>query len=84
VAPWRVVNVGAGSPCRLMDFIDEIERSLELAAQRRYVAFQPGDSPITFADTTLLETLTGYRPDTPPPVDVTAFCDWYREYYQAS
>jgi hypothetical protein len=45
-----------------MDFIDEIERSLELAAQRRYVAIQPGDSPITFADTTLLETLSAYRP----------------------
>lgn len=82
VAPWRVVNIGAGSPYRLLDFISEIERSLGRPAARNYMDLQPGDVPATFADTSLLERLTGYRPSTPPSVGVAAFCDWYREYYQ--
>jgi len=84
VAPWRVVNIGAGSPCRLLDFISEIERCLGRSAERNFMPNQPGDVPATFADASLLERLTGYRPDTPPRVGVQAFCDWYREYYRRS
>jgi UDP-glucuronate 4-epimerase len=43
---------------------------------------QPGDVSATFADGSLLERLTGYRPDTPPHVGVPAFVDWYRDYYK--
>ena len=42
---------------------------------------QPGDVPRTFADATLLEPLTGYRPTTPVSDGVAAFCDWYRLYH---
>jgi len=79
VAPWRVVNIAAGAPCRLTDFIAEIETRLGRTAERNPMPNQPGDAPATFADTSLLERLTAYRPDTPLHVGVAAFCDWYRD-----
>ncbi len=81
VAPWRVVNIGRGAPVSLMDFIAEIETALGQPARRNLMPLQPGDALATFADSTLLETLTGYRPATPVSVGVAAFCDWYRAYY---
>jgi UDP-glucuronate 4-epimerase len=83
-APWRVVNIGGGRPWRLLDFIAEIERSLGRKAIRNDLPMQPGDVPATFADASLLERLTGYKPDTPPSVGVPAFCDWYREHYRVA
>lgn len=82
VAPWRVVNIGGGSPYPLLDFIGEIERCLGRAAVRNNMPMQPGDMQTTFADSSLLMSLTGYRPDTPPTIGVAAFCDWYRNYYR--
>jgi UDP-glucuronate 4-epimerase len=81
VAPWRVVNVGGGAPVKLLDFIAEIEACLGRPARRNYLPMQPGDVPATWADATLLHTLTGYRPDTPVSAGVKAFCAWYRDYY---
>ena len=81
VAPWRAVNIGAGAPQSLMDFIRQIEASLGRTAARNYLPMQPGDAPATFADVSLLKALTGYRPDTAPAVGVPAFCDWYRDYH---
>ncbi len=80
VAPWRVVNIGFGQPVRLTEFIDEIERALGRSAQRTLLPMQPGDVPQTFADSTLLFALTGYRPSTPVRSGVQAFVDWYRAY----
>ncbi len=82
VAPWRVVNIGAGSPVRLLDFIAEIETCLGREAKRNYLPMQPGDVPATWADADLLHTLTGYRPDTAVSAGVKAFCAWYRDYYE--
>jgi len=79
-APWRVVNIGRGEPVNLMDFIAEIERSLGRRAILNMLPMQPGDVTRTFADSTLLETLTGYRPATSVPEGVAAFCEWYREW----
>jgi UDP-glucuronate 4-epimerase len=81
VAPWRVVNIGAGSPCKLLDFVAQIETSLAKAAVRNNLPMQPGDVPATFADVSLLRALTGYCPETPVSVGVAAFCEWYRDYY---
>jgi UDP-glucuronate 4-epimerase len=64
----------------LMDFIAEIERSLGRRAILNMLPMQPGDVTRTFADSTLLETLTGYRPATSVPEGVAAFCEWYREW----
>lgn len=82
VAPWRVVNIGAGAPVRLLDFIAEIETCLGREARRNNLPMQPGDVPATWADASLLHALTGYRPDTSVAEGVRAFCEWYRGYYQ--
>jgi len=81
VAPWRVVNIGRGEPINLMDFIAEIEKSLGRKARFNFMPMQPGDVSRTFADATLLEALTGYRPSTPVTTGVGAFCDWYKAYH---
>ncbi len=80
-APYRVVNIAGGSPVRLTDFIDEIERSLGLPVQRNLIPMQKGEVVATFAAADLLERLTGYRPSTPVSVGVPAFIRWYREHY---
>ncbi|MBL6458804.1 NAD-dependent epimerase/dehydratase family protein [Belnapia sp. T6] len=81
VAPYRMVNIGNGQPVGLMPFIEEIERSLGRPIQRNYMDIQPGDVPRTWADATLLEALTGFKPSTPVSVGVARFVAWFREYY---
>jgi UDP-glucuronate 4-epimerase len=80
-APYRVVNIGNGSPVRLLAFIEAIESALGKTAIRNYLPMQPGDVPATYADATLLERLTGFRPNTPITAGVERFVAWYREYY---
>lgn len=79
-APFRVVNIGRGEPINLLDFVEAIERKLGKTAIRNYLDMQPGDVPRTFADSALLERLTGYRPQTSVEAGVSAFVDWYRAY----
>jgi UDP-glucuronate 4-epimerase len=79
-APWRVVNVGGGRPTSLMDFIAEIERSLDRRAEIVFTPMRAGDMAGTFAAADLLEALTGYRPDTPPSRGISAFCAWLCAY----
>lgn len=83
VAPFRIVNIGRGEPINLIEFVEAIERKLGKAAIRNYLDMQPGDVPRTFADSALLERLTGYRPQTSVEEGVSAFVDWYRGYYRA-
>jgi UDP-glucuronate 4-epimerase len=81
--PYRVVNVGGGRPVGLDDFIAIIEEVIGRKALRRELPMQPGDVPATWASTTLLEQLTGFRPAVPLAEGVRAFVAWYREYYGA-
>jgi UDP-glucuronate 4-epimerase len=81
-APYRVVNIGNGQPVRLLTFIEAIENSVGKPAQRNYLPMQPGDVPATYADTALLERLTGFRPSTPVSRGVAEFVAWYRDYYR--
>lgn len=81
VAPWRVVNIGNSDKVRLLDFIDAIEQCLGKKAIRSYLPMQPGDVPATWADASLLQRLTGYRPQTEFREGVRRFVDWYRQYY---
>ena len=83
VAPHRVVNIGNGAPVPLMAFIAAIERACNKPAIKTYHDMQPGDVPATWADATLLETLTGKRPATPIQDGIDAFVTWYRDYYGA-
>ena len=82
VAPWRVVNIGNSEPVQLTDYIAAIETATGRVAERNLMPMQAGDVPATWADTTLLQSLTGYAPKTRVPEGVKAFVDWYRDYYQ--
>ena len=82
VAPYRVVNIGNSEKVRLLDFIDAIETSLGKKAIRNYMEMQIGDVPATWADATLLKSLTGYRPQTDFREGIDRFVRWFRDYYQ--
>ena len=82
-AAFRVVNIGAGSPVALDDFVVAVETACGRAAKRNYMEMQKGDVPVTYANTDLLFELTGYRPATPLAKGVGAFVEWYRSYFAA-
>ncbi|WP_376092745.1 SDR family NAD(P)-dependent oxidoreductase [Roseomonas sp. CCTCC AB2023176] len=79
--PFRVINIGNGSPVELLSFIEAIEEATGRTAIRNYLDMQRGDVPATWADTSALEALTGFRPNTPVSRGVAAFVDWYRDYH---
>ena len=80
-APFRVVNIGNSDKVRLMDFVDAIEAEIGKKAIRNYMPMQQGDVPATWADASLLQSLTGYCPETPFREGVARFVRWYRDYY---
>lgn len=80
VAPFRIVNIGNNDKVRLLDFIEAIEASLGIKAIRNYMPMQAGDVPATWADASLLERLTGYRPATDFRDGIANFVAWFREY----
>ncbi|MAM63834.1 NAD-dependent epimerase/dehydratase family protein [Maritimibacter sp. UBA3975] len=82
VAPFRIVNIGNSTSVRLLDFVEAIEGALGAETRRNYMDIQPGDVPATWADASLLETLTGYRPETDVRTGVERFVEWYRDYYR--
>ena len=83
VAPFRIVNIGNAHKGALMDFIEAIEDALGKPAIRNYLPMQKGDVPATWADATLLHSLTGYRPATGYREGIARFVAWYRDYYDA-
>ena len=80
-APFRVVNIGNNDKVRLEDFVSAIEAECGREAIRNYLPMQTGDVPATWADATLLEGLTGYRPQTDVREGIRRFVAWYRKYY---
>ncbi|ALH82280.1 NAD-dependent epimerase/dehydratase family protein [Sphingopyxis macrogoltabida] len=80
VAPFRIVNIGNSDKVRLLDFVDAIEKELGIKAKRNYMPMQTGDVPATWANASLLERLTGYRPATDFRDGIKEFVRWYREY----
>ena len=80
-APFRVVNIGNSDKVRLLDFIEAIEDEIGTKAIRNYMPMQTGDVPATWADASVLQQLTGYRPQTPFREGVARFVRWYREYH---
>jgi len=81
VAPFRIVNIGNSDKVRLLDFVDAIEAEIGKPAARNYMPMQMGDVPATWADATLLQELTGYRPQTDVRDGIARFVTWYRDYY---
>lgn len=78
---YSLYNIGNGSPVKLFDFIEAIEKSLGKKAEKLLLPMQPGDVEKTWADTSDLEKDFGYKPQTPIQAGVDAFVAWYKQYY---
>ncbi|MEG0008819.1 MAG: NAD-dependent epimerase [Aeromonas sp.] len=81
-APYRLLNIGNGSPVRLLDFVEAIESALGKPAIRNLLPMQPGDVLATWADTESLFEVTGYKPRVELSAGVASFVAWYRDYYR--
>jgi UDP-glucuronate 4-epimerase len=80
-APYRVYNIGNSAPVKLMDFIQAIENAIGKVARKNMMPMQSGDVVGTYADTTLLQDTTGFKPATDLNVGMKRYIDWYKEYY---
>lgn len=80
-AAFKVYNIGYGRPVDLMTFIETIEKSAGKKAEKEFLPMQPGDVPVTWADTAELEADTGYRPKTGMEEGIPKFVEWYRQFY---
>ena len=80
VAPYRVVNIGNSKPVNLMDFIETLEQKLNKKALKSYLPMQDGDVMATWADISLLEQLTGYKPTTDLETGISRFASWYLKF----
>lgn len=91
VPPYAVYNIGNNNPENLLDFVTVLQEELVAAgvlpkdydfeAHKEFVPMQPGDVPVTFADTSALERDFGFKPSTPLRDGLRAFARWYKEYY---
>jgi UDP-glucuronate 4-epimerase len=91
LAAHRIYNIGNSNPENLLDFVDTLQRVLveegvlpddfDFSAHRELVPMQPGDVPVTFADTSALERDTGFKPSTPLETGLREFAKWYKGYY---
>ena len=89
--PYRVYNIGNSGPENLLDFVDILQQELiragvlpedyDFDAHKELVPMQPGDVPITFADTSALERDFGFKPATPLRDGLRKFAEWYKEFY---
>ena len=89
--PYRLYNIGNSHPENLLDFVDILQQELvrasvlpsdyDFEAHKELVPMQAGDVPVTYADTTPLESDFGFHPDTPLRDGLRAFAEWYREFY---
>ena len=92
VPPYRVYNIGNSSPENLLDFVEILSEELvragvlpedyDFEAHKKLVPMQPGDVPVTYADTSALEADLGFKPSTPLRVGLRRFAEWYKEFYK--
>lgn len=90
--PYRVYNIGNNSPENLLDFVDILQQELiaakvlpddyDFEAHKKLVPMQPGDVPITYADTSALERDFGFKPATSLREGLRCFAQWYKEFYK--
>lgn len=81
-AAYRIFNIGNNSPTPLMDYINALEETLEVIAIKNYLPMQPGDLPATAANTDALHQWVEFKPNTPVPVGIKYFVEWYRKFYK--
>ena len=89
--PYAVYNIGNNSPENLLTFVDILQQELirarvlpedyDFEAHKKLVPMQPGDVPVTYADTSALERDYGYKPATPLRDGLRAFAEWYHTFY---
>ena len=89
--PYAVYNIGNNSPENLLTFVDILQQELirahvlpedyDFEAHKKLVPMQPGDVPVTYADTSALERDYGYKPSTSLRDGLRAFAEWYSEFY---
>lgn len=80
-APYRIFNIGNGSPVELMRYIEAVESSLGVKGKYNMMDIQPGDVPATHADTSALEEYINFRPQTTIEFGVAKFIEWYKIFY---
>lgn len=80
-SPYKIYNIGNGSPVKLMDFVNEIEDYLGIEAIKEFLPMQDGDVQNTFADTRQLVNDISFAPRTPIRTGIRRFIDWYIDYY---
>jgi UDP-glucuronate 4-epimerase len=81
VAPYRIYNLGNGSPVALMRCIETLEKCIGRKANINYLPIQPGEVEDTSANIDGLSSLIGYRPKTGIETGIPKFFDWYKTYY---
>ena len=92
IPPYKVYNIGNSSPENLLDFVQILQEELiragvlpqdyDFEAHKQLVPMQPGDVPVTFADTTPLEEDFGFRPHTSLREGLRKFAEWYKLFYK--
>lgn len=92
VPPYAVYNIGNQSPENLLDFVDILQQELiaagvlpndyDFEAHKQLAPMQPGDVPVTYADTTPLERDYGYKPSTDLRTGLRNFARWYKDFYK--
>lgn len=91
IPPYRVYNIGGGTPENLLDYISTLQEELvragvlpedyDFEGHRELVPMQPGDVPVTYADSTALERDFGFRPTIDIRTGLRKFAEWYKSYY---
>lgn len=91
IPPYKVYNIGNNSPENLLDFVTILQEELihagvlpkdyDFEAHKELVPMQPGDVPVTYADTSALEADFGFKPNTSLRQGLRNFAEWYAEYY---
>ena len=91
IPPYRVYNIGNSHPENLLDFVKILQQELiraevlpedyDFASHKELVPMQPGDVPVTYADTSALEKDFGFRPNTSLREGLRKFVQWYKEFY---
>ena len=90
--PYAVSNIGNNQPENLLTFVDILQQELirakvlpedyDFEAHKQLVPMQPGDVPVTYADTSALERDFGFKPSTSLRDGLRAFAEWYAEFYK--
>jgi UDP-glucuronate 4-epimerase len=80
-APYKIYNIGSGRPVDLRKFIETLEHCLGQKAEKQLLPMQSGDIPVTWADTSGLESAIGCSPQTDIETGVAKLVDWYKKFY---